>query len=130
MSKREREAPELQGAAIRMMRALARRAGEGELEALEALADLQFSLDMQLGAAVAGYREGPAAASWTDIAGILGVSRQSAHERFRNATVAPAWPATSCTCQPGKCDPLHCHHCASNSVPEWCPKHDAGLVTL
>lgn len=126
---REREAPEVAAACIRMMRALARRAGHGELEALEALAALQLSVDQQLGAAVAGYREGPAEASWTTVGSILGITRQSAHERFKDATVAPAWPASSCTCEPGRCNPLACQHCASNSIPEWCPRHDAGLVT-
>lgn len=130
MSKREREAPELAAAAIRMMRALARRAGDGELEALEALATLQDVAGMQLGAAVAGYREGPAEASWTTVGEILGMSRQSAHERFRDATVAPAWPASSCTCTPGYCNPLTCQHCARTAAPEDCPKHTAGQVTL
>lgn len=128
-SKREREATELQGAAIRMMRALARRAGDGELEALEALAFLQDVVQLQLGAAVAGYRESPVQASWSQVGEALGITRQSAHERFSRATVAPAWPASTCTCT-GHCDPLHCHHCAGNGMPEWCPSHAAGLVTL
>lgn len=126
---RHREAPEVQAACIRMLRSLARRAGDGELEALEALSQLQDSVTMQLGAAVAGYREGPAQASWAAVGEALGITRQSAHERFHAATVAPAWPASSCTCEAGRCDPLHCHHCASCSVPEWCPRHTAGLVT-
>jgi hypothetical protein len=130
MSRREREAPELAAASIRMMRALARRAGDGELEALEALVTLQDAVQLQLGAAVAGYREGPAQASWTTVAEVLGITRQSAHERFRMATVAPAWPASTCECEPGKCNPLACHHCANNSIPEWCPAHTAGRVSL
>lgn len=120
--KREREAPEVAAAAIRMMRALARRAGNGELEALEALDALQASVQLQLGAAVAGYREGPAQASWTDVARILGMTRQSAHERFKACTVGPAWPASSCVCEPGRCNPLSCNHCASADAPELCPK--------
>lgn len=87
----EREAPELGAACVRMFRALARRAGDGELEAIEQLAMLQDSLNMQLGAAVAGYREGHEF-SWTEIAAILGVTRQAAHKRFRHATTAPAHP--------------------------------------
>lgn len=113
-----------------MMRALARRAGEGELEALEALAMLQDTLQAQLGAAVAGYREGPAEASWTIIGSTLGMTRQAAHERWKDATVAAAWPASSCTCEPGRCNPLACHHCANNSIPEWCPNNPAGAVTV
>lgn len=79
----EVEAPELQAAVVRMIRALARRAGDGELEALEALAQLEVTLQVQLGHAVAGYRSGPAEASWAEVGRILGMTRQSAHERFR-----------------------------------------------
>lgn len=118
---RHREAPELAGAAIRMMRALARRAGDGELEALEALGFLQDSVQLQLGAAVAGYREGPAGASWTDIGRILGMTRQSAHERFRDAITAPAWPASTCTCPENACNPEGCEHC--RWAYPMCPQH-------
>ena len=79
---RQREAPELGAAAVRMMRALARRAANGELEALEQLDALQAQLQTQLGEAVAGYREGPAQASWTDIGRILSMTRQNAQQRF------------------------------------------------
>lgn len=127
--KRHREAPEVAAASIRMMRALARRAGDGELEALEALAALQDSVQLQLAAAVAGYREGPAQASWAAVGDALGITRQSAHERFAHATVAAAWPASTCICDDGLCDPLRCHHCANNSDPDWCPNYTGrGLV--
>jgi hypothetical protein len=134
-AKREREASELASASVRLFRALARRAGQGELEALEALHMLEDSLQLQLGAAVAGYREFRPAHnaepySWADVGRALGTTRQAAQQRFRTATVAPAWPASSCVCDPGKCNPLECHHCADNSVPEWCPHHDLGPVTL
>lgn len=86
-----REAPELGAACVRMFRALARRAGDGELEALEQLAFLQDSLQIQLGAAVAGYREGHGF-SWTDVGNVLGITRQAAQQRFRKATTAPAHP--------------------------------------
>lgn len=87
MVKKHREAPEIGAACARMMRALARRAGDGELEALEQLARLQVDLQHQLGAAVAGYRafqpaHGAAPYSWADVGRILGVTRQSAYERF------------------------------------------------
>lgn len=77
------EAPQLEAMMGRMMRALVKRAGQGELEALEALANLQGVLEAELGHAVAAYRSGPAHASWTDIGRILGTTRQTAHERFR-----------------------------------------------
>lgn len=79
---RQREAPEVAGAAARLMRALARRAGDGELEALEALRDMQATLDGYLGQAVRGYRHGPAEASWTTIGTIMGTSRQAAQQRW------------------------------------------------
>lgn len=82
--KREREAPELQAACVRMMGALARRAGQGELEALEALHHLTFMSSELLGAGVAGYRQGPAKASWSTVGDVLHMTRQSAHERFQH----------------------------------------------
>jgi hypothetical protein len=82
MVKREREAPEVAAAATRMLRALVRRAGDGELEALEALRDMQATLDEQLAAAVRGYRASPVEASWTTIGSIMGTSRQAARQRW------------------------------------------------
>lgn len=122
-----KESPELGAACIRMMRALARRAGEGDSEALETLDMLTETASVQLGAAVAGYREfapayGAAGYSWTDVARLLGTSRQNAQQRFKDCTVGPAWPASSCCCEPGRCNPLTCHHCAAADSPELCPK--------
>lgn len=88
---RQREAPELGSACVRLMRALARRAGDGELEALEELASLQDHVQTMLGAGVAGYRAGPAEAPWSAIGEALGTTRQSAYERFRDATTDPAY---------------------------------------
>lgn len=119
-----REAPELGAACVRMFRALARRAGDGELEALEQLAFLQDSLQLQLGAAVAGYRDGHGF-SWAAVGEALGTTRQAAQQRFQHATVAPAWPASSCSCEPGRCAPLNCNHCANHSDPELCPRWTA-----
>jgi len=118
MSK-HREAPELAAAAIRMMRALARRAGDGELEALEALAMMQDVANVQLGAAVAGYREGPAQASWTTIGDALGMSRQAARQRWQGCTVAPAWPASSRSSEPGPCWPGRCNPISCKLCPRW-----------
>lgn len=80
--RREREAPEVAAAVTRLLVALARRAGDGELEALECLAKLQATVSEQLGVAVSGYRSGPAQASWQTIGDILNVTKQSAHERW------------------------------------------------
>lgn len=77
-----REAPEVAAAVGRLLAALARRAGEGELEALEALARLEDCLRFHLGDAVTGYRQGPAQATWASVGEALGTSRQAAYERF------------------------------------------------
>ena len=82
MARREREAPEVTAAARRMMRALVKRAGDGELEALEGLVALQADLDKALEAAVHGYRTGPAQASWAAVGEAVGASRQAAQQRF------------------------------------------------
>lgn len=81
-ARKEREAPEVAAAVTRLLVALARRAGNGELEALEALDELQAQVKDQLAVAVTGYRTGPAQASWEAIGHALGMTRQSAHERW------------------------------------------------
>lgn len=82
MSSRERvEAPALGGMLERMLRALVRRAGEGEAEALEELARLEELVDEALTAGVHAHREGPAAASWAKIGELVGTSRQAAFRR-------------------------------------------------
>lgn len=77
----KREAPELAAMMDRMMAALVRRAADGEAEAVEALAHLDRITATNLTTAVRCYRSGPAEASWADVAGLLGVSRQAAHRR-------------------------------------------------
>lgn len=79
-AKRRHEAPEVTKAASRFMRALARRAGEGEVEALEGLVSLQADLDQALAQAVANYRA--LGFSWAEIGRALGTTRQNAHNRF------------------------------------------------
>lgn len=76
------EAPEIGAMIERMLKALARRAGEGEAQAVEQLARLEAVSAEQLGAGVRAHRTGPASASWTEIGKLLGTSRQAAHERF------------------------------------------------
>lgn len=104
------EAPELADAALRMMRALARRAGNGELEALEALAQLEAHVGLQLGAAVAGYRaftpaHGADRYSWTDVGRALNTTRQAAQQRFRDATPDAAH-GPRCLCDGPQCPQL------------------------
>lgn len=74
------ESPELGDAIVRMLRALVRRAGDGDTEALEQLArvDVLGSTLLTEGARAA-YEKGY---SWGDIGRLLGTTRQSAWERF------------------------------------------------
>lgn len=85
-TKREREAGDLESAIRRLLDALVARCERGELEALEALDRLENDSRSALMLGVLGYRNGPAAASWTTIGLILGTTRQGAQQRF--STVA------------------------------------------
>lgn len=89
------ESPELGDAAFRMMRGLARRAGDGDMEGLEQLARLEHELREQTAAAVAGMRL--RGYSWAYIGNVLGVTRQAAQERFARADVLAAHPVR-CQC--------------------------------
>lgn len=98
--KRRHEADELAAAALRMMRALARRAGEGDELALEVLATVQRDTNAIAGAGVAGFRD--SGRSWGDVAGILGTSRQGAQQRYGAATVDAAH-GPRCRCGMNQC---------------------------
>lgn len=80
-SRRERpEAPELGQASRRFARALAVRCEEGDTEGLEQLVEVERAVDeaIEVGARAlhaVGY-------SWTEVGGVLGVSRQAARQRF------------------------------------------------
>lgn len=76
--KRQREAPELGEMLIRMTRALARRASEGEVEALLVLRDLQTHVDDALAAGVAGMHD--FGFSYGYIGTELGLTRQWAQK--------------------------------------------------
>lgn len=78
--KREREAPEIGAMAGRVVRALVRRAAEGDTEALEQLLGLQRQVATAVNDAGAelhrfGY-------TYTELAGVAGITRQAARERF------------------------------------------------
>ncbi len=90
VAQRRHEAPELASAARRMMRALAVRATEGDTEAIEQLAQLRDDLDSALGAAVAGARD-RVGYSWTDVAALVGTTRQNAQQRWGNAEPPKVW---------------------------------------
>lgn len=81
--RRYREAPELGGAVRRFARALVRRAGEGELEALIELRACRRDLDRQIRLAIrASVEHGY---SYATIAAECGVSAQAIHKAAERA---------------------------------------------
>lgn len=82
--KRRHEAPEVAAAARRFARALAKRAEEGDTEALEGLVALAAEVDASIGRAARSLHS--CGYSWTDIARTIGVSRQAARQRFAQPT--------------------------------------------
>lgn len=80
-AKRRHEAPELAAASRRMAKALVRRAAEGDTEALEGLLGLQRSLDEFITEA-GRLMHDEADYSWTELATVMGISRQGARQRF------------------------------------------------
>lgn len=94
--KREREAPEVGAMAGRVVRALVRRAGEGDSEALEELLKLADLLPAAIrDAGVAMHRFGY---TYTELGDVAGISRQAARERFADTpNMAPIPPTTDTT---------------------------------
>lgn len=87
--KQTREAADIAAMLERMMRAMVRRAGEGDLEALRELHRLQGVIGEKVTeAGGAAYATGHY--SWTDIAGEVGMTRQAARQRFAGAAEAAA----------------------------------------
>lgn len=84
---RRHEAPELGDAIVRMMRGLVTRASEGDTEAIEQLARIEqlaptattMALQLARTAGRTGY-------SYTQLAGVLGTSRQAVRQRVERAT--------------------------------------------
>jgi hypothetical protein len=77
---KHRECPELEAFLRRMMRALVRRAAEGDLEAVEVLARLNGEIAQATrDAGDAAWRCGY---SYTQIGDALGITRQAARQRF------------------------------------------------
>lgn len=81
------EARDLQGAIQRMMKALVNRAREGDEEAVMVLGTLEKQASGYLTDGVTAWRAFTPAHnaprnSWTDVGRLLGVTRQSAQERF------------------------------------------------
>lgn len=81
------EARDLESAVRRMMLALMRRAGEGDEQAVECLGRLEKDASHLLKVSVRAWRKwqpgGHASSpSWADVGRLLGITRQSAQERF------------------------------------------------
>lgn len=79
--KREREAPEMGAMLDRMIRAMARRATGGEVEALGVLRDLRWKIDAAIAEGAQGAHEA-FGFSWTEIGRELGISRQAARQMY------------------------------------------------
>lgn len=79
--KRRHETTEVAKASMRFARALARRAEEGDTEALEGLAELALIVEGATATAMANlHGQG---FSWQQIGEVLGVSKQAAQQRHR-----------------------------------------------
>jgi hypothetical protein len=66
----------------RILGATERRISNGDIEGLKVLADLESDLDGIMRAAIRNLRAEPWNYSWTDVARVLGVTRQAARQRF------------------------------------------------
>lgn len=83
--KRERENPEYAAMLRRMIRAYGRRVADADPEDLAELVALRETLDQAITEAVNGQRQAYGR-SWADVARGLGMTRQSAHERYGQAS--------------------------------------------
>src|SRR5690349_17485289 len=80
--KRQLENAKFDAFVRRILRAYARRVADGDVEALGSLAQLSSEVDALTRLAVAELRKPPYGYSWQEIAGRLGVTKQTAHERY------------------------------------------------
>lgn len=87
MSPREVENTEYAAFVGRVIKAAGRRVAEGDREGLAELVQLRDQLDAAIEEAVKGLRAEPHYQSWSDLARVLGVTRQAARQRF--ARIAP-----------------------------------------
>ena len=90
MSQQRHEAPELGAAAARMMRALVERAADKDTEALEQLAALEVLA--RQATSMGGYLLHDSGYSHSELAAVLGISRQASVKRFGCAVLDPAGP--------------------------------------
>lgn len=86
---RERkEAPEVGAAVVRMMRALVARAAEGDWEAIEQLAMIEQLAPTATSLALQLAHDGGAGYSFTELANVLGSTRQAARQRVQRVRLA------------------------------------------
>lgn len=83
--RREREAPEVGAMALRVIRALVRRAESGDTEALEQLSMIETVAASAVGEALTRMQRGTGSVSapysWAELGDALGITRQSAQGR-------------------------------------------------
>lgn len=94
-AQRKHESPEIGAMVRRMVRALVRRAAEGDTEALEELARLEGELPAAITVAGKLMASGERMAldqsySYTELGDVLGISRQAARQRFSRPPSAAA----------------------------------------
>lgn len=89
-AKRQVENAQFDAFVRRILRAYARRVAAGDVEALRSLAQLSSEADAMTRLAVAALRKPPYSYSWSEIAERLGVTKQSAHERYGDPTTRRA----------------------------------------
>jgi hypothetical protein len=80
------ENPEFAAFAARVLRAAARRVGDGDVEGLAALVALRTELEAAIRKAVTGLRQPKWSYSWSEIATVLGTTRQAAQQRYGSNT--------------------------------------------
>ena len=76
------ENPEFAAFATRILRAAARRVGDGDVEGLAGLVALRSEVDAAIAAAIDGLRSPTWSYSWAQIAQVLGTTRQAAQQRY------------------------------------------------
>jgi hypothetical protein len=76
------ENPAFAAFARRILRAAGRRVADGDVEGLADLVNLRSDLDAAIADAIQGLRSPKWSYSWTEIARVLGVTRQAAQQRY------------------------------------------------